>query len=221
MDAESAVFIVDDDEAILASMKMAVESIGMSAEVFRDAGSFLAAFDVSMAGCLVLDIRMPGMSGTELHAELRRRNIDIPVIYITGHGDIPLAVESMKAGAVGFIEKPFREQVIIDHVQKALAIDRKNRARRRMNRSMRNRKQTLTNRENEIMEMLISGKSNKAISYELHLSQKTVSFHRANILKKMGTESVIALAEKLKGGLCLKPGISCAECPIEKCGDVF
>lgn len=187
------VFVVDDDEAICQSLTLLIGDIGLAVKAFTSAQQFLAQYDPAQPGCLVLDIRMSGMSGLELQAQLRDRGMDIPIIIITGHGDVPMAVQTLKAGAFDFIEKPFRDQVLLDSIQKAVQLDARNRSQWHERQGVHSRMGQLTDRERQIMELLVLGKSNKTIAYELGISQKTVDFHRTNILGKMKVNSVVEL----------------------------
>lgn len=189
----SIVFIVDDDEAICQSLRLLIDDIGLEVRTFNSARQFLAEHDPSQPSCLVLDVRMSGMSGLELQSRLRELGIEIPTIIITGHGDVPMAVEAMKAGALDFIEKPFRDQVLLDSIHRAIDLDRSTRRRRRERQAVQSRIRLLTQREHEVMGRLIAGKTNKSIAYELGISPKTVDFHRANILSKTGVNSVVEL----------------------------
>ncbi len=190
---EPVVFVVDDDEAICRSLGMLIEDVGLKAEACTSAQHFLSTYDPAQPGCLVLDVRMSGMSGLELQARLNELGIRIPTVVMTGHGDVPMAVEAMKAGALDFIEKPFRDQVMLDSIQKAIALDRQTREVERRHEDFRSRLDLLTQREQQIMDMLVGGKTNKAIAYELGISQKTVDFHRSNVLTKLGVNSVVDL----------------------------
>ncbi len=191
--ANPIVFVVDDDEAICQSLRLLIEDIGLAVRTFNGARPFLDHYDPSQPGCLVLDVRMSGMSGIELQARLNESNVEIPTIIITGHGDIPMAVETMKAGAIDFIEKPFRDQVLLDSIQRAIELDRRVRATKEHARGFQSRVKGLTRRERQVMDLLILGKPNKAIAYELGISSKTVDFHRTNILDKAGAASVVEL----------------------------
>lgn len=191
--ANPIVFVVDDDEAICQSLRLLIEDIGLAVRTFSGARLFLDHYDPSQPGCLVLDVRMSGMSGIELQARLNELNAEIPTIIITGHGDVPMAVETMKAGAIDFIEKPFRDQVLLDSVQRAIELDRCIRATRDHARGFQSRIEGLTRRERQVMDLLILGKSNKVIAYELGISSKTVDFHRTNILDKAQVASVVEL----------------------------
>ncbi|MBP7050171.1 MAG: response regulator transcription factor [Phycisphaerae bacterium] len=197
------VFIVDDDEAICESLRLLIGDIGLEVRTFTSAREFLEKYDSSRLGCLVLDVRMSGMSGLELQSRLRELGHSIPTIIITGHGDVPMAVEAMKAGAMDFIEKPFRDQVLLDSIQKAIDLDLRIRRQHKERQDVQARIQHLTQREREVMDRLIAGKSNKTIAFDLGISQKTVDFHRANILEKVGCASVVELvrlAQKAAGG---------------------
>ena len=193
------VFVVDDDEAICQSLRLLISDIGLEVRTFTSADRFLADYDPSQPGCLVLDVRMSGMSGLELQSRLRKQGMQIPTIIITGHGDVPMAVEAMKAGAMDFVEKPFRDQVLLDGIQKAIDCDRKIRQRHQQQQDVRSRMQHLTQREREVMDRLVAGRTGKNIAYELGISQKTVDFHRANILEKTGVSSVVELVRLTHG----------------------
>jgi two-component system response regulator FixJ len=192
-ESEPTVFIVDDSEAMCRSLSMLVETVGLKAKTYSSAEDFLENYDASLSGCLLLDVRMPGMSGLELQYELLERRCSIPVIIITGHGDIQMAVQAIKAGAVDFIEKPFRHQVLLDNIQKAIKLDTQMRSERVLQTECQEKLALLTSRERQVFDLLVVGKSNKEIGYKLGISQKTVDFHRANILEKMGVNSVVEL----------------------------
>jgi two-component system, LuxR family, response regulator FixJ len=187
------VFIVDDDAAVRNSLRLLVKSVGHSAGVFVSAQEFLASYDPQQPGCLVLDVRMPGMSGLELQQQLNVRGAVIPVIFISGHGDIPMAVEAMQNGAFDFLQKPFRDQDLIDRIQRALEKDRENRAALGERARIRERLDSLTPREREVLDLVTSGKANKVMAADLGLSQRTVEIHRARVMEKMGASSVAQL----------------------------
>jgi FixJ family two-component response regulator len=187
------VFIVDDDSGVRSSIRMLLKSIGIAATPLASAQEFLAAFDTTQPGCLVLDIRMPAMSGMELQQQLNLRGATIPVIFITGHGDVPMAVEAMQHGAFDFLQKPFRDQDLIDRVQKALVRDRETRTGLQKHDQIRQRLESLTPREAEVLQLLTQGKQNKVMAGELGLSQRTVEIHRAHVMEKMGAASVAQL----------------------------
>ncbi|MCI0668335.1 MAG: response regulator transcription factor [Methylococcaceae bacterium] len=191
------VFIVDDDEAVRDSLGFLMKTIGLVHESYALALDFLAEFNPNRSGCLLLDIRMPGMSGLELQKELARRHSILPIIFITGHGDVPMAVEAMREGAFDFIQKPFRDQDLIDCVHNALELDDRNRAvliqREQVSRNL----NSLTDRERQILERVVDGKSNKTIAAELYLSQRTIEVHRAHVMEKMQADSVAHLVRMI------------------------
>ena len=190
---EPTVFIVDDDDEVRDSLEDLVDSVGLKAEIFASAQEFLAAYDPLRAGCLVLDIRMPGMSGLELQEKLGERQAVLPIIFITGHGDIPMAVEAMRRGAVDFIQKPFRDQDLLDRINSALAQGVGRREDMQEQRAIEERIHSLTRRERQVMEMVVEGKANKVIAIDLGLSQRTVEVHRANVMEKMRTKTLADL----------------------------
>ena len=190
---EPVVFVVDDDVAICQSVRLLIEDVGLQVRTCGSAQEFLSVYDTSQPGCLVLDVRMAGMSGLELQSRLNELGIQIPTIIITGHGDVQMAVEAMKAGAVDFIEKPFRDQVLLDSIQKAIEVDRHARASHRQCAEFRSRLDRLTERERQIMDRLMVGRVSKEIAFELAISQKTVDFHRSNVLRKLAVGSVVDL----------------------------
>ena len=192
--SEPIVFVVDDDEAVCRSLSLLIETVGLKVQTYGSAQDFLDAYDPAQSGCLVLDVRMPGMSGLELQSKLIAESLNIPVIIITGHSDVLLAVQAIKAGAVDLIEKPFRDQDLLDNVQKAIEIDAEVRRRQTKRADIETKMALLTPRELEIIELLVIGKSSKIIGYELGISQKTVDYHRVHILEKMGVDSVVELA---------------------------
>ena len=187
------VFIVDDDAAVRNSLRLLCKSIGQTAAVFASAQEFLSSYDPQQPGCLVLDVRMPGMSGLELQQHLNLRGAVIPVLFVTGHGDIPMAVEAMQHGAFDFLQKPFRDQDLIDRIQRALQKDRENRAALGERTRIRERLDSLTPREREVLSLVTSGKANKVMAADLGLSQRTVEIHRARVMEKMGASSVAQL----------------------------
>ena len=191
--SEPTVFIVDDDQAMRKSLHVLVETIGLPVKTYSSAKHFLEDYNPLWPGCLVLDVRMPEMNGLGLQSTLLSRKIDIPIIFISGYGDIPMAVEAVKRGAVTFLEKPFREQMLLESIEKAITLDVQRRRSREKERDIEKKMRTLSQREQEVMELLITGKPNKEIGHQLGISQKTVDFHRVNILEKMGMSSVIEL----------------------------
>jgi two-component system, LuxR family, response regulator FixJ len=187
---EPAVFVVDDDRAMRKSLRWLIESVNLRVETFESAREFLDNYDRHRPGCVVLDVRMPGMSGLELQDHLRENEIDIPIIIITAYGDVPMAVRAMKAGAIDFIEKPVCDHVLLEHIHDAIEMDQKRRQVRADNQEVAHRLETLTKREVEVMEMVIAGLSSKEIASELGVSFKTIEAHRAKIMKKMDAKSV-------------------------------
>lgn len=187
------VFVVDDDDAVRKSLRFLFKSLGLPADCYGTAQEFLAHYRPEQSGCLVLDVRMPGMSGLELQQELNVRGAMLPVIFITGHGDIPMAVEAMQHGAFDFLQKPFRDQDLIDRVQKALEKDSQNRKAHRDVERLRRQFAELTPREHEVLQLLMAGKSNKVMAADLGLSQRTVEIHRARVMEKTGAHSVAQL----------------------------
>lgn len=189
----ATVFIVDDDDAVRSSLRLLLKSVGLQATAFPSARDYLAAWDPDQPGCLILDVRMPGMSGLELQEELNRRGAIVPVIFITGHGDIPMAVEAMQHGAFDFLQKPFRDQDLIDRIQKATERDAANRAQLREKELIRARFESLTPREREVLTLVTSGKANKVMAGDLGVSQRTVEIHRARVMEKMHAASLAQL----------------------------
>lgn len=187
------VFVVDDDEAVRSALRLLLKSVGLTATALPTAQQFLDTYDPLQPGCLVLDVRMPGMSGLELQQQLNLRGAVIPVIFITGHGDVPMAVEAMQQGAFDFLQKPFRDQDLIDRIQKALAKDKQNRAELGERSRNRERFESLTPREREVLALVASGKPNKVMAGDLGLSQRTVEIHRARVMEKMGVSSLAQL----------------------------
>jgi two-component system response regulator FixJ len=181
--ARPTIFVVDDDAAVRDALKLLLRSVGHAVETFGSAQEFLDAYGEDRAGCLVLDIRMPGMSGLELQQKLNEKHSILPIIFITGHGDVPMAVEAMQAGAVDFIQKPFRDQDLIDRINQALEKDSSNRAALGERNDIRRRLETLTPREREVLDLVVHGKANKVIAGDLKLSQRTVEIHRARVME--------------------------------------
>jgi FixJ family two-component response regulator len=187
------VHVVDDDDAVRSSLRLLLKSVGLPTVAHASAHEFLAAWDADQPGCLVLDVRMPGMSGIELQAELNQRGAIIPVIFISGHGDIPMAVEAIQHGAFDFLQKPFRDQDLIDRVQRALASDADHRQLLQQRETLRQRYDSLTPREQEVLQLVTQGKANKVMAGDLGVSQRTVEIHRARVMEKMGAQSLAQL----------------------------
>src|SRR5246127_3392039 len=191
------VFVVDDDEGVRNSLRFLLKSVGLAAHAVGSASEFLATYRPSQPGCLVLDVRMPGMSGLELQEQLNLRGAVIPVIFITGHGDIPMAVEAMQQGAFDFLQKPFRDQDLIDRIQRALAKDQTGRAQLRERARIKERLESLTAREREVLDLVTSGKPNKIMAADLGVSQRTVEIHRSRVMEKMGASSLAQLVRMI------------------------
>jgi FixJ family two-component response regulator len=192
---EQLVYIVDDDEALRDSLIWLLESTGLKSMAFDSAEAFLGAFSQKMNGCLVLDIRMPGMSGLELHEKLNAMHATLPVIFITGHGDVPMAVSALKKGAVDFIEKPFNDQDMVSLIHAALTEDLKRHETRQQEADALRRIDGLTPREREVLELIVAGRLNKQIADDLGISIKTVEVHRARVMEKMGVNSLAELVQ--------------------------
>jgi FixJ family two-component response regulator len=190
---EPTVFVVDDDRAMRDSLSWLLDSVGLRVRSYATAADFLADHDPAQPGCLVLDVRMPGMSGLDLQAELARRGVELPTIVITGHAEVSMAVRAVKAGAIDFIEKPFSDQLLLDRVRQALEIDLEAREVRRRREDARRRLATLTGREREVLNLVVAGKANKEIAFELGVSPKTVEVHRAHVMSKMCVDSLAEL----------------------------
>ena len=187
------VFVVDDDEAVRGSLRLLFKSVGLPMQPFGSAQDFLAAYDPTHAGCLVLDIRMPGMSGLELQEHLNLAGAIIPVIFITGHGDVPMAVQAMRHGAFDFLQKPFRDQDLIDRVQRAFDKDKASRLELGRRDHIRQRFESLTAREKEVLRLVTGGRANKVIAGDLGVSHRTVEIHRARVMEKMEARSLAQL----------------------------
>jgi two-component system response regulator FixJ len=192
-DHRALVYLVDDDDAVRDSLGLLLRSIGLECEQHASALDFLEHFDPRRHACLVADIRMPGLSGLELQQRLNEQHAEIPIIFITGHGDVPMAVTAMKGGAADFIQKPFRDQDLIDRIHKALEDDRQRRASRAEQDSIRERLALLTPRETEVMERVVRGQANKVIAMDLGVSQRTVELHRARVMRKLKMRSLAEL----------------------------
>lgn len=193
MHSEQIVFIVDDDEGVREGLSMLLESVGQACELYPSALDFLENYDQHKRGCLVLDIRMPRMSGLDLHEKLIEQDSDLPVIFITGHGDIPMAVQAMRRGALDFIRKPFREQDLLDRINEALEVDTGNR-RSQLDRQELSRKiESLSERELEVFQRVAAGQMNKVIAFDLGISERTVEVHRSHVMEKLGVRTLAQL----------------------------
>jgi two-component system response regulator FixJ len=191
------VFVVDDDDAVRNSLRLLLKSAGFSTEVAASAQEFLSTYDAAQPGCLLLDVHMPGMTGLEMQHQLNVRGAAIPVIFITGHGDIPMAVEAMQHGAFDFLQKPFRDQELLDRVQRALTRDTEYRARLRQTERIRERLASLSPREREVLDLVTQGKANKMVAGDLGVSQRTVEIHRAHVMQKMEAGSLAELVRMM------------------------
>jgi FixJ family two-component response regulator len=198
---DPVVFVIDDDKMIRDGLQSLIKSVGLRVETFASAQDFLSAKRPDVAACLVLDVRMPGLSGLDLQLKLRDGGIPIPIIFITGHGDIPMSVRAMKEGAHEFLTKPVRGQDLLDAIQKAIASDRALRKERQELSGIRTRFDSLTPRENEVLDLVVAGLLNKQIADQLGMSELTVKTHRAHVMEKTQADSLahlVRMAEKLK-----------------------
>jgi FixJ family two-component response regulator len=194
------VFVVDDDASVRRAIKRLVESVGLQVELFGSATEFMSSQRPDAAGCLVTDIRLPGISGLDLHRELVKANDEIPTIFITAHGDIPMTVRAMKAGAVEFLTKPFRDQDLLDAIQVALERDCVRRERQAEIATLRERLESLTPREREVLPLVVSGLLNKQVAAAIGTTEATVKVHRSQLMKKMGADSLpelVRMAERI------------------------
>ena len=192
-EAESIVFIIDDDSLYRASTERLVRSAGFSVESFQSAADFLNSRRPNVPSCLVLDVRLPGSSGLDLQRELAEAGVHLPIIFVTGHGDIPMSVQAMKAGAVEFLTKPFRDQTLLDAIRQAIERDRVARQQRARNADLRRRYESLGPREREVLKCVVSGMLNKQIADELGATERTIKFHRGHIMRKMQVRSLAEL----------------------------
>lgn len=191
----ATVFVVDDDAGVLASVEFLLRTVGIHARTFASAQAFLDAYDPAAPGCLVLDVRMPAMGGLELQERLRALGSSLPIIFLTAHGDVPMAVKAVKAGAVDFIQKPFHDQELVDKIQRALEENARTRATDAARSDVATRVDSLTRRERQVMDAVVAGKANKVIAGELGVSQRTVEIHRAHVMQKMRATSVAELVQ--------------------------
>ena len=192
-DIQQTVYVVEDDEAVRDSLELLLKSDGKPVRPYKSATAFLKDYSDKLAGCIVLDIRMPGMDGMELQKKLNEKHSILPIIFVTGHGDVPMAVDAMKEGAVDFIQKPYREEALLEKIEAALKQDLEQRKSLDEKQEIIRRIKSLTPREHEIMDRMIAGQANKVIAIELEISQRTVEIHRSRVMHKMGTHSLAHL----------------------------
>lgn len=200
---QPTVFVVDDDPGVSKSTRLLVKSVDLPIETFGSAKEFLEHVDPSRPGCLVLDLRMPGMGGLELQEQLAARGYSLPIIFITAHGDVATAVRAMRAGAIEFLEKPYRGQDLLDRIHEAIALDRESRRKKSERDEVWELLESLTPREREVMDLLIDGVPNKAIASQLGIARKTVDVHRLRIMRKMKATSVVDLVRKALAATCV------------------
>jgi len=197
MKKNPVIMVVDDDSGVRNAMRSLLKSVGLECALYGSAQEFLAAYQPGQPGCLVLDIRMPGMSGLELQQQLNLRGAVIPVIFMTGHGDIPMAVEAMQHGAFDFLQKPFRDQDLLDRIQRAIVKDSEQRQTLGETARIKAHVESLTAREREVLDLMTQGKQNKSIAQDLGVSPRTVEIHRARVMEKMNAQSVAQLVRMM------------------------
>ena len=191
----ATVFVVDDDPSMRDSMRWLIESVGLNVEAFANADAFMEQFAGDVPGCLVLDVRMPGTSGMELLDSLKNRGVQLPIIMISGHGDVPMAVQALKRGAMDFLEKPFRDQELLEQIAKAIETDQARRKKAESIAGIRTRLEKLTPREREVMELVVAGYANKQVAAKLGLSEKTIEVHRSRVMSKMRAKTLPCLVK--------------------------
>jgi two-component system response regulator FixJ len=197
MRTEPTVFVVDDDADLCEALRWLIESDGLRVRTYTSAESFLEAYDPGCAGVLVLDVRMRGMSGLDLQQRLSDDGYEIPIIILTGHADVPMAVRSVKAGALDFLQKPVNDQVLLDRIRRAIELDARHRRRRTRIDAVLKCLERLTPRERQVMELVVAGKANKQMAKELSVSEKTIEVHRKHVMKKMAAKSAVELTRNV------------------------
>jgi FixJ family two-component response regulator len=215
---DETVLIVDDDVSVREGLAELVESLGLPVRVFASAQDFLAHIDEDAVGCLVLDVYMPGMTGLDLQRELKAKNVQLPIIFLTGHGDIPMTVHALKSGAVHFLTKPVREQELMEVIRQALEVDRAARLQRAELQELRRRLESLTRRQRSVMSLVVSGYLNKQIAHELGTSERTVKLYRGQVMRKMAAQSLADLVKQAaKLGLRVEADLNSSMVP-RTCG---
>lgn len=203
MTKTTTVFVVDDDPSMRDSLRWLIESVGLHVDAYPNADAFLEQFDPETPGCLVLDVRMPGTSGMELLDMLKNRGVQIPIIIISGHGDVPMAVQALKRGALDFLEKPFRDQELLEQVSHAIELDQNRRKKASGVAGIQARLERLTPREREVMGMVVGGYANKQVASRLGLSEKTIEVHRSRVMAKMEARTLPCLVKMaIAVGVC-------------------
>lgn len=197
MSNDQQVFIIDDDKGVRDSLAFLLKTVGLKAVLYESADDFIKDLDSGLTGVLVLDVRMPGMSGLELQQYLIDQDYNLPIVFITGHGDVPMAVEAMKKGAIDFIQKPFRDQELLDRIQQALRNNQQQQEADVEILQVKKQISSLTKREKMVMDLVVEGLANKSIADKLSLSQRTVELHRAHVMEKMASNSVAQLVKKV------------------------
>lgn len=193
--SDQQVFIVDDDADVRDSLTELLSSVGIKTETYKDGNEFLHSFDSKQSGCILIDVRMPGISGIELQQKLKELGATMPIIIMTGHGDITMAVQAMKEGAFEFLQKPFRDQDILDTIAKAMEEDESNREKYKLKEDLQRRVENLTARERQVIDKVLEGKANKVIARELDISDRTIEIHRSHAMQKLGATSVAEMVK--------------------------
>ena len=193
MSTPPTVFVVDDDAAVLRAMRRLLKSVDLNVEAFSSGEEFLDACDEARPGCIIVDVRMPGLSGLDVQCELNQRGVKTPIIFITGHGDVPMCARAMKSGAEDFLQKPFNDQTLLDTIQHAIHLDEQARRKQAEESELRERLQILTSREGQVLALVVSGLKTKQVAAQLGTSEKTIKVHRARVMQKMQADSLADL----------------------------